>query len=149
VDGEIIKFATGELIQGEEVEVDFSMGDYGSMNTGRIPDPAAAAFAAKRLLRIMQYDASTRPDGFEYKTSAFVDDGRGAERAHGYEKIAGFSRPIDGVYGYYQYGIVRDGRITPNTEKVKSKDTLSEERVQAAMLDSKEERTSNRRARQS
>jgi len=147
VDGADVDFATGPVRKGQPVTVLFSVA--GMLNEGNILDAAAASSAAKKIFRIMQHDASTRPDGFEYETAAFDMDGKGAERAHAYEKIAGFSRPVNGAYGKNQYGIVRDGRITPNTEKVEGEDTVSKESIQESLLDANEERRSNRRARQS
>lgn len=79
------------------------------------PDEAAAI--SKKLLSTIRQDARDRPDGYEYKTSAWTADGRGATRTLAYTAV-GFSRPLGGNEGGKQYAIVEGGRLRPNLKRL-------------------------------
>lgn len=109
VGGKTVKFG----VEGDRTSatVAFSVGgqlDRGGLQ-GRDADRAALTIA-----RIFKHDVSTRPDGFQYDTSAWTGDGYGARRAAAYER-AGFSPPMGGIPGLGQFGVVKNGKLQPDT----------------------------------
>lgn len=75
-------------------------------------DASTGAQIARKVSSIVKHDASTRPDGFRYSTSAVTGDGLGASRTALYGR-AGFSMPSRA--GGTQYAVVRNGRMTPSS----------------------------------
>lgn len=109
--------------------VDFDIdGDYNLSNLGR----SASNRVAINLLRIMEYDAAGRPDGFKYRTDAWDGDRAVATRVTAYTSI-GFSRPINGQMGSKQFATVVNGRLTPDNASLQRYDTLPPNRIAANM----------------
>lgn len=77
----------------------------------------------------MQHDASKREDGERYETRAYINDNEeyGAVRAYAYEKIANFSRPVDGEPGDSQYAIVKNSKLMPDIERMKKEEADNHE----------------------
>lgn len=113
VAGQTVDFAV--LTDGKSGNVQFSVGD--SFERGKLVGRDADR-AALTIARIFQHDISTRPNGFRYDTAAFTPDGYGAKRAASYEKI-GFSAPVGGRPGGAQYAIVKNGKLVPDTKRLK------------------------------
>ncbi len=113
--GQPIKLKTDSLVGqllGGDAEVSFSVG--GTFDKAGQLQGADAARAAVRVLKIMQYDAARRPDGFIYTTHAHRGDGFGKDRQRIYEKV-GFSSPKENALGARQYAIVKNGKLEPYT----------------------------------
>jgi hypothetical protein len=98
-------------------------GDYSRSSANRLT-PEQSGVVAVKLRRIIRADAATRPDGFKYDTNAVTGDGDGSKRALAYEG-AGFSRPVAGRAGGTQYGIVKNGKIVPDTKSLSKKEGAS------------------------
>lgn len=75
---------------------------------------------ALKVLKIIQHDASTRPDQYQYKTKAHGGDGYGAARAIAYERIGQFSRPLGGNPGQYQFAVVDNQKIHPDNNRLQT-----------------------------
>lgn len=97
-------------VLGEHI-VDFSVnGRFVSAGSTGL-SPAQGANIARKVGAIMKHDASTRPNGFLYSTSAVVGDGLGASRAALYGR-AGFSFPSRP--GATQFATIRAGKLVPS-----------------------------------
>jgi hypothetical protein len=96
--------------------VGFTVGGQFAQNRFNRLTPDESANVAGKLLKIIKFDAASRPDGFKYVTSAVTSDGEGAKRALAYESVAKFSRPVAGRAGSKQFGIVKDGKIVPDNQ---------------------------------
>jgi hypothetical protein len=94
---------------------------------------------ALTLASIIKYDVSTRPDGHKYFTNATIEDNNGYKRAAAYESL-GFSRPVDGKVGGYQYGQAKDGRLVSDPETLKSMDLVEPATIERRMLENKKMR---------
>jgi hypothetical protein len=94
--------------------VDFFVG--GSFDRSGKLEGRDAVRAALKIRRAFEYDMSTRPDGYVYKTSAYTADKFGGSRAQAYERI-GFSPPTGKTAGGNQYGIVKNGKLVPLAAK--------------------------------
>jgi hypothetical protein len=108
--------------EGNSGSVSFTVNRSYYIKNGNSLSPRDSAKVAIKLASIIKYDASTRPDGFEYTASAASGDGNEAKRSLAYERF-GFSRPVDGKAGYNQFGLVQDGKVQPNDAKVARRDT--------------------------
>ncbi len=71
-----------------------------------------------RLLEAVWIDAQSRPEGFRYHGTAFSDDGYGDQRAAAYQAV-GFTPPYSGQAGSYQYALVKNGRLVPDTNMMR------------------------------
>jgi tape measure domain-containing protein len=79
---------------------------------------------ALKVLKIMKHDAKSRKEGYRYKTSAYTGDDYGAVRSEAYEQIAGFSRPVAGKVGGYQFAVVQGGKLTPDNKKLEQQEYI-------------------------
>ena len=110
VGGKELKFRSDtEDAQRYDADGDISFSIAKSLDKGGLQGSDAAR-AGVKVLKIMRYDASTRPNGYVYSTSAYGLDGNGKDRQRIYEKV-GFSKPKKA--GGVQYSIVRNGKMEP------------------------------------
>ena len=87
----------------------------GELDAGTVNAGDSIAIQTK-ISSIFRADVASRPNGSQYKTSSWVQDGRGQFREAMYAR-AGFSLG-DGVNsspGGNQYGVVRAGQLIPAT----------------------------------
>lgn len=139
-----------ETKSGRKVDVQFSNRkdhsnvsfdiDGGLSNKGEVSQKEKDAIALK-VLRIIKHDAKTRKDGYKYSAEAFTADNYGAARSEAYERIGGLTRPVGGNPGGQQFGVVRDGKIVPDVETLKNKESklsLSQEKIQSNKEKTKE-----------
>ncbi|MGG6295272.1 hypothetical protein ACQ4M4_12855 [Leptolyngbya sp. AN02str] len=96
----------------------------GRLSTNNSLSDGESAVAVRRLQRIIREDAKTRPEGFRYDTSAADGDRRGMVRAVAYESV-GFSVPVNGQVGNTQYGVVRNGKLTPDNTRLNAVQRIS------------------------
>lgn len=131
-------------VLGEHV-VDFSVNGRFSTNAGNSISSNEGASIARKVSAVMKHDASTRPDGFFYSTSAVTGDGLGQSRTAFYAR-AGFSFPSRA--GATQYAVVKKGRLTPsnrNGEALTKKQVDSQnKRAREALRQAARDRKSNR-----
>lgn len=85
--------------------------DY-EMAMSDIPSKMQDAIAIK-IKRILDYDISTRSNGYQYSTSAYTGDRYGVYRAYAYTRM-GFSRPKNARAGADQFGKVQNGKLIPD-----------------------------------
>ena len=97
----------------QEISVSFEVN--GSMTMAKLPQDQKNLIALK-VLKIMRYDVSQRPDGTKYSTVADGVDKKQAYRSLAYNRLSGFSIPTNGSAGGFQYGIVKDGRLVPDAK---------------------------------
>lgn len=97
----------------QEISVNFEVN--GSMTMAKLPQDQKNLIALK-VLKIMRYDVSQRPDGTKYSTVADGVDKKQAYRSLAYNRLSGFSIPTNGSAGGFQYGIVKDGRLVPDAK---------------------------------
>lgn len=108
-----------------------------------------------KIAKIMQYDASRRPDGAQYESSAYTGDSPeyGAVRAYAYEKIGNFTRPAGGSPGGDQYGIVKNGKVIPDTNRLKEAEASAQsdpaqlEKIERNIAEYRNEANKYRRSR--
>lgn len=123
--GQTIKFNVEEGLESlfslnlsrDDKTVDFSVGGI-MLAKGQLQGRDAIK-ATLKIRKIMEYDASTRPDGFKYNTRAQTGDSRQNSRAALYNTV-GFSRPVGGIVGKTQYAIVKDGKLVPDNKRLLS-----------------------------
>lgn len=108
-----VEVSFSETPGSNSVSIDFTVN--GRFGLGSKISDRDANLIALKVAKITKYDATTRPDGFKYDASAFNSDGYGARRSLGYNK-QGFTIPDSGRPGAKQYGVVKNGRIVPDTK---------------------------------
>ena len=140
-----VELSVFKSLSSNEYTVDFSVDDNFTEISDVLSKRDAAAIAIK-LAKIITYDASKRAEGFQYKTSAVTSDGQGAKRSLAYERL-GFSRPTDAVAGGYQYGTVKDGKLTPDLDKLATRDTIDATTASLRMAKLKQVRAANKTTR--
>lgn len=128
----------GEGEEGKSRIVNFTINnDFGKKKKQPLSTEEAGRMSVK-IAKILQYDASLRPDGTTYHGAAYTGDSAkyGAVRAYAYEKIGGFTRPVGGKPGENQFGIVKNGKIVPDLERLKRKEIelgIPESKIQKAV----------------
>ncbi len=85
-----------------------------------IPKPERNQIALSVMQRV-RADAQSRPDGFQYRTLSTGRDEFSQRRSIA-ATAAGFSRPQGGGAGAYQYGVVRGGKIRPDTQRLNAEE---------------------------
>ncbi len=106
------QFGAGKNADGEAY---FTVG--GSFEKTKQLEGRDATRSALKILRIMRYDAATRPDGYIYQNKPYTKDGFGKDRARIYEKVGFSARNSSGR----QYAIVKDGKLQPYTPPPRAK----------------------------
>lgn len=110
------------VADGSTKNVDFTIN--GAMDKAEGLATEEANRISIKIAKIMQFDASQREDGEKYVTSAYTEDSEeyAAVRTYAYERIAKFSRPVGGEPGAYQYAVVKNGKLEPDTKRVEKEE---------------------------
>lgn len=110
------------VADGSTKNVDFTIN--GAMDKAESLATEEANRISIKIAKIMQFDASQRADGEKYVTSAYTGDSEeyAAVRTYAYERIAKFSRPVGGEPGAYQYAVVKNGKLQPDTKRVEEEE---------------------------
>ena len=116
-EGKKVEIFFKEKMSGES-EIDFKVG--GSYDNSKMSAEAKAK-VGRKLVSVLKYDASTRPEGHPYGCAAYTKDGEGKKRALAYQAM-GFSRPAGGVAGQGQFGTVKNGKVVPDEAALKRED---------------------------
>ncbi len=92
----------------------------GILDRATMPKAEANA-VSMRLMQIMREDVKSKPDGHVYTVTAHRGDGYSTQRARAYE-VVGFSRPLYGRVGQEQFGVVKNGKLIPDRQRLISEE---------------------------